>query len=155
MVILDEPSTGLDVESRRGIWDLIEAEKVGRTVLLTTHFMEEAELLADRIAVMVSGRVKCCGSPFFLNKKYNGGYNLTIVTERESSNDSKITDLITSFLPESMLIRAAGKELTYALPENKSNEFYTLFDSMEKRQKELGIETFGARLTSMEDIFIR
>lgn len=117
--------------------------------------MEEAELLADRIAVMVNGRVKCCGTPLFLNKKYNGGYNITIVMEQEAMGSKKITDFVTHYLPESILIRSAGKELTYALPESKSNEFYILFDEMEKRQRELGIETYGARLTSMEDIFIR
>lgn len=74
--------------------------------------------------------------------------------EREGYN-SQITQFIHRFLPEAGLIRSAGKELTYTLPESDSNEFHVLFDALESEQQRLGIETFGARLTSMEDIFIR
>ncbi|ODM97870.1 ATP-binding cassette sub-family A member 3 [Orchesella cincta] len=156
VIILDEPSTGLDVEARRAIWDLILAEKVGRTVLLSTHFMEEAELLGDRIAILVQGALICSGSSLYLNKLYNGGYNVTVVMEEENgSGKEQLTDFIRDYVPEAMPIRSAGKELTFSLPENKSTEFPALFDAIETQQRELGVESFGARLTSMEDIFIR
>ncbi|CAL8113628.1 unnamed protein product [Orchesella dallaii] len=156
VVILDEPSSGLDVEARRAIWDLIQAEKIGRTVLLTTHFMEEAELLGDRIAIMANGSVRCCGSPLFLNKLYNGGYNVTLVMKEENgSSKTQLIEFIRDYVPEAMVIRRAGKELTFSLPEKKSTEFPALFDAIETQQRELGVESFGARLTSMEDIFIR
>lgn len=63
LVILDEPTTGLDPEARRRTWDVIRALGDGRsTVLFTTHYLEEAEALADRIAVMKAGRAAVCGS---------------------------------------------------------------------------------------------
>jgi ABC-2 type transport system ATP-binding protein len=63
LVILDEPTTGLDPESRRRTWDAIqELQEAGRTVVLTTHYLEEAEALADRVAIMHEGRVAVAGT---------------------------------------------------------------------------------------------
>jgi ABC-2 type transport system ATP-binding protein len=64
LLFLDEPTTGLDPQSRRQTWDIVEALKVrGRTVLLTTHYMEEAARLCDRVAVVDHGRVIALGTP--------------------------------------------------------------------------------------------
>ena len=60
----------MDPYNRRSLWDVLQAEKEDRTILLTTHFMEEADVLGDRIAIMANGDIQCCGSPLFLKKKY-------------------------------------------------------------------------------------
>lgn len=70
IVILDEPSSGLDPDARRQIWTVLQKNRAGRTMLLTTHFMDEADLLGDRIAIMADGILKCCGSSLFLKNKY-------------------------------------------------------------------------------------
>lgn len=70
MVILDEPTAGMDPTSRMTTWDILQEYKQGRTVLLTTHYMDEADILGDRIAIMVNGSLRCCGSPLFLKKIY-------------------------------------------------------------------------------------
>lgn len=69
-MILDEPSSGLDPESRRWVWDMVQSERGRRTVLVTTHHMEEADVLGDSIAIMASGKVVCSGSTIFLKKKF-------------------------------------------------------------------------------------
>ncbi|MGB7217841.1 MAG: ABC transporter ATP-binding protein [Vicinamibacterales bacterium] len=64
LLFLDEPTTGLDPQARRQVWDLIEEfKRGGRTILLTTHYMEEAERLCDRVAIMDHGKVISCGTP--------------------------------------------------------------------------------------------
>lgn len=68
--MLDEPTSGMDPSARRATWDLLQGEKRGRTILLTTHFMDEADLLGDRIVIMAGGELQCCGSPLFLKNKY-------------------------------------------------------------------------------------
>lgn len=70
IVILDEPSSGLDPNARRQIWSVIQNNRAGRTMLLTTHFMDEADILGDRIAIMSEGVLRCCGSTLFLKSKY-------------------------------------------------------------------------------------
>ena len=66
VVFLDEPTSGLDPQSRRGVWELLRSFKRGRAIVLTTHYMDEADLLCDRIAIMSEGRLRCCGSSLFL-----------------------------------------------------------------------------------------
>ena len=69
-MILDEPTSGMDPEARRQMWDILQSQRSGRTMLLTTHFMDEADLLGDRIAIMAKGVVQCCGSSLYLKSKY-------------------------------------------------------------------------------------
>lgn len=76
VVLCDEPTSGMDPAARRSLWDLLQKEKKGRTILLSTHFMDEADILGDRIAIMSDGELKACGSSFFLKKKYGVGYHL-------------------------------------------------------------------------------
>ncbi|XP_075923304.1 phospholipid-transporting ATPase ABCA1 [Petromyzon marinus] len=79
LVILDEPTAGVDPFARRGIWELLLKYKHGRTIILSTHHMDEAETLGDRIAVIARGRLRCCGSPLYLKSCYGTGYYLTVV----------------------------------------------------------------------------
>ncbi|XP_061413809.1 LOW QUALITY PROTEIN: phospholipid-transporting ATPase ABCA1-like [Lethenteron reissneri] len=98
LVILDEPTAGVDPFARRGIWELLLKYKHGRTIILSTHHMDEAETLGDRIAVIARGRLRCCGSSLFLKSCYGTGYYLTVVrsgadvvgpSERASSSRQK------------------------------------------------------------------
>jgi ABC-type multidrug transport system ATPase subunit len=63
VVYLDEPSTGLDPSSRRLLWDVIKNARKDKAVVLTTHSMEEAEALCDRLGIFVGGRLQCVGNP--------------------------------------------------------------------------------------------
>jgi ATP-binding cassette subfamily A (ABC1) protein 2 len=77
-VILDEPTAGVDPYARRAIWDLILKYKSGRTIVLSTHHLDEADLLSDRLAIISSGELQCVGTTMYLKRKYGEGYNLTI-----------------------------------------------------------------------------
>ena len=77
VVLLDEPTSGMDPQARRYTWDLLQTEKKSRTILLTTHFMEEADILGDRIAIMARGQIQCYGTSMFLKRKL--GYILDFV----------------------------------------------------------------------------
>ena len=82
-VILDEPTSGMDPEARRQTWDILQEERQGRTMILSTHFMDEADLLGDRIAILANGRLQCFGSSMFLKKKF-GNYVMS------SNNDNSL-----------------------------------------------------------------
>jgi ATP-binding cassette, subfamily A (ABC1), member 3 len=78
VVILDEPSSGMDTSSRRRLWEMLKENKSGKIIILTTHYMDEADILGDRICIMAEGKIKCCGSSLFLKNRYGVGYNLVI-----------------------------------------------------------------------------
>ncbi|XP_035501650.2 phospholipid-transporting ATPase ABCA1 isoform X2 [Scophthalmus maximus] len=81
IVILDEPTAGVDPYARRGIWELLLKYKQGRTIILSTHHMDEADILGDRIAIISHGKMRCCGSSLFLKKRFGSGYYLTLVRD--------------------------------------------------------------------------
>ncbi|KAG1677983.1 ATP-binding cassette sub-family A member 2 [Nymphon striatum] len=92
-IILDEPTAGIDPYSRRAIWDLILKYKKGRTILLSTHHMDEADMLSDRIAIISNGQIKCCGSSLFLKNNLGDGYHLHLVKKSSSLNaDDNLSD---------------------------------------------------------------
>uniref|UniRef100_A0A8C4KY64 ABC transporter domain-containing protein n=1 Tax=Equus asinus TaxID=9793 RepID=A0A8C4KY64_EQUAS len=150
VVILDEPSSSMDPVSRRVIWDLLQENKHNRTILLTTHYMDEAEILGDRIAIMVKGTLQCCGSSVFLKQIYGAGYH--IVLEREPHCDvEKVSAMIQSHIPDATLENCTGAELSFILPKEYAHRFEALFNDLEKTQKQLGIASFGASITTMEE----
>lgn len=78
VVVLDEPTSGMDPFSRRFTWNVIRHYRQNRIIILTTHFMDEADILGDRIAIMSDGKLRCAGSPLYLKKLFGTGYQLTI-----------------------------------------------------------------------------
>lgn len=89
LLFLDEPTTGLDPQSRRYIWSMIEdLRKEGKTILLTTHYMEEAEKLANRIAIIDGGKILAIGTPKDLIAKY-GGETVMYVRAINKKEESK------------------------------------------------------------------
>ncbi|CAL4102208.1 unnamed protein product, partial [Meganyctiphanes norvegica] len=153
VIILDEPSSGLDPESRRWVWEVIQGERGQRTVLVTTHHMEEADVLGDRVAIMADGQVICSGSTLYLKKKFGDGYSLT-VTINENSNVETISAAVTEHLPESRMTSSMGGEIIYRLPSDTSC-FGTLLDSLTQQKENLGIKHVSLSLTSMEQVFLK
>ncbi|EFB17717.1 hypothetical protein PANDA_016243, partial [Ailuropoda melanoleuca] len=154
VLMLDEPTSGMDAISRRAIWDLLQQHKSDRTVLLTTHFMDEADLLGDRVAIMAKGELQCCGSSLFLKQKYGAGYHMTLVKEPHC-NPEAISRLVQHHVPSATLESRAGAELSFILPKESTHRFESLFTKLEKQQQELGIASFGASVTTMEEVFLR
>jgi ATP-binding cassette subfamily A (ABC1) protein 1 len=145
-VILDEPTAGVDPHSRRGIWELLTKYKEGRTIILSTHHMDEADILGNRIAIISNGSLQTCGSSIYLRKEFGDGYILTVVRDKRQGADlnrssdsydpaldgpytetfrddvftrdseTVITDFIESHVPGAELTRNMGSELSYNLP---------------------------------------
>uniref|UniRef100_A0A7N8X278 ATP-binding cassette, sub-family A (ABC1), member 4b n=1 Tax=Mastacembelus armatus TaxID=205130 RepID=A0A7N8X278_9TELE len=176
VVILDEPTSGVDPYSRRSIWDLLLKYRTGRTVILSTHHMDEADLLSDRIAIISKGQLHCCGSPLFLKNCFGVGFYLTLVrrmkdlrkrevrfifcTKSTNCNISlswdidSITSLIHHHVPEAKLIEMIGQELTYLLPSKgfKHRAYASLFRELEETLVDMGLSSFGISDTSLEEV---
>eukprot|EP01060_Flectonema_neradi_P031529 TRINITY_DN480_c0_g3_i1.p1 TRINITY_DN480_c0_g3~~TRINITY_DN480_c0_g3_i1.p1 ORF type:complete len:1772 (+),score=363.22 TRINITY_DN480_c0_g3_i1:93-5408(+) len=164
-IIFDEPTAGMDVQARRSVWDLIKGAKVGRTILLTTHFMDEADLLGDSIAILHRGRVNCWGSSFFLKQKLGVGYNVRMesdntvppTTVQALIEDNIKTAPVTSDREHNKveLLSAAGSELSFRVPMWGLPRFPELFEALETKEQEFGIHNIGVSVTTLEEIFIK
>uniref|UniRef100_A0A5F9C9C6 ABC transporter domain-containing protein n=1 Tax=Oryctolagus cuniculus TaxID=9986 RepID=A0A5F9C9C6_RABIT len=154
VLIFDEPSSGMDPTSRRVFWHLLQQYKHNRTILLTTQYMDEADILGDRIAIMIKGTLRCCGSSVFLKRKYGAGYH--IVMEKEPHCDvEKMSALIQYYVPDATLENDIGDELSFMLPKKYTTRFKDLFNELEMKQKDLGIVSFVASITTMEDVYLK
>ncbi|XP_048758710.2 phospholipid-transporting ATPase ABCA3-like isoform X2 [Ostrea edulis] len=154
IVILDEPSSGLDPDARRQIWTVLQKNRAGRTMLLTTHFMDEADLLGDRIAIMADGILKCCGSSLFLKNKYGAGYHMVIVKEPHCDVD-QVTTTVKKYVRNAEEESNIGAELSFRLPYESTGNFQDLFEDLEHNKQKYGISSYGASVTTMEEVFIR
>uniref|UniRef100_H2YP10 ABC transporter domain-containing protein n=1 Tax=Ciona savignyi TaxID=51511 RepID=H2YP10_CIOSA len=154
ILILDEPTAGMDPYSRHKLWNVLRSRKAGRITLLTTHFMDEADILADRKIILSKGKLRCVGSSLFLKNKYGVGYHLGIVT-KTSNKVEEITDCVKSHIADSELHRSAGFELSYTLPLSEVGRFAGLFADLESKGENLEIQSYGVSMTNLEEVFLR
>ncbi|KAM7263046.1 hypothetical protein ACFE04_000729 [Oxalis oulophora] len=168
VIILDEPTSGMDPYSMRLTWQLIKKIKKGRIILLTTHSMDEADELGDRIAIMANGSLKCCGSSIYLKHQYGVGYTLTIV--KSAPTASVAADIVFRHIPSATCVSEVGTEISFKLPLASSSAFESMFreiDSYTRRSvchtetisngdiNNLGIESYGISVTTLEEVFLR
>lgn len=154
VLILDEPTSGLDPGARRELWNVLINEKKCRTILLTTHFMDEAEVLGDRIAIINEGNLITTGSSYFLKHRYGSGYRVTFVKQR-TFNSGSVMGIIRRFIPYSFLESESETEAVYIIDERQLSIFDQLFKTLEDGSEDMGIESFGCSLSSLEDVFLR
>ena len=166
VVILDEPTSGMDPQSRRFTWDVIRSFKAekGISILLTTHFMDEADILSDRVAIMSKGKLACVGSPLFLKTKFGMGYHLTLVLNPgggEASGHhshpplvSTITDLVLGGIEGASLTSHSSSMVVYSLPEDQRASFPRVLTALESRARELGVGSCGVSCSTLEEVFL-
>ncbi|TPX71151.1 hypothetical protein SpCBS45565_g01187 [Spizellomyces sp. 'palustris'] len=155
IVILDEPTSGMDPLSRRAIWDVVRMNKEGRTVVLTTHFMDEADHLGDRIAIMAVGKLRAWGTSMFLKERFGVGYTLTLVRNGLSDVEA-IQQLVKAFVEGAIIRSEAGREIAFKLPKESRSSFPRLLRSLEGDEGlALGVENYELSVTSLEEVLMK
>ena len=112
LVLLDEPTSGMDLSARRKLWNMLKNYKHNRIIILTTHYMDEADILGDRIGIMTGGQLICLGSSLFLKNRFGVGYNLTMVKKSKEQN-TKIGKYLESKIGEVKKLSEVSSEITY------------------------------------------
>ncbi|NXI80967.1 ABCA9 protein, partial [Rhipidura dahli] len=153
VLLLDEPTAGLDPLSRHQVWSLLREQQAGRVILFSTQFMDEADILADRKAFISHGRLKCVGSSLFLKKKWGICYHLRIHIN-ESCALENVTSLVKGHIPNATFSGHSQYELRYKLPLENVNKFPDLFSSLDSCSEQ-GIINYGVSMTTLEDVFLR
>ncbi|EJD76542.1 ABC transporter ced-7 [Loa loa] len=161
VILLDEPTAGMDPASRQAVFQLLQRCKSERTILLTTHCMDEADLLGDRIAIMVRGRLICAGTSEFLKNRFGTGYLLSIdLTPRQDFHHSfdqkeELLSTIRKHIPESEKQSATPQQITVLLPIECKRSFPSLFVDLEQNAEKYGINSFGLSLNTLEQVFLK
>ena len=146
LVFLDEPTTGLDPLARRNLWDVItKIRKQGKTIILTTHYMEEAERLCDRVAIMDQGKILVMGEVHSLIEKVNNPYHATFLAEKLKQS---VIDEIKKCCGQ--LVNPNGKKNYYELYVKDKIVFNKVIDIIQREK----IEDFTIGRASLEDLFL-
>jgi len=155
LIYLDEPTTGLDPMSRREIWSVIQKLKKDRVVILTTHSMEEADILGDRIGVMSHGKLKCIGNSLHLKNKFGLGYRLNLSTPPE--REQEIKQIVEERVRGCELVASTGGNLVYGVPTSSLSQLIPFFQFIEDNKSQEGfiIKDWGMSQTTLEEVFLK
>lgn len=177
VVLLDEPTAGMDPGARQDVQKLVEREKANRTILLTTHYMDEAERLGDWVFIMSHGKLVASGTNQYLKQKFGTGYLLTVVLDHNGEK-RKMADVLTSvcqhFVEGAERGEMHGQQIEIILPEVEKKSFVPLFQALEAIQDRnfrstaldtvpnqlksqlavLVMKSFGLSLNTLEQVFI-
>ncbi|KAJ8925956.1 hypothetical protein NQ315_009809 [Exocentrus adspersus] len=157
ILILDEPTSGMDPESRRELWDLLLAWRGEKTILITTHFMEEADALGDWIAIMAYGKLLCHGTPMYLKNQYETGYHLSLIVKDDAtaSERNTIGRSIKEHLDTAQLKDCNGNNMVFVLPLEDNSKIAALLSYLEDNKEDLKIENVSVAVTTLEDVFLK
>ncbi|EKX32324.1 hypothetical protein GUITHDRAFT_82405 [Guillardia theta CCMP2712] len=157
VVYLDEPTTGMDPINRRHVWDVIEAAKQDRCVVLTTHSMEEADILGDRIGIMAKGRLRCIGSSVRLKSRFGGGYRISVSCGDKMTPNSPQSLRVKEMFRESLRVEVSEESKTYLhfnVPTADSSALQSFFELLEGKKQELSIVDVQLSMSTLEDVFL-
>ncbi|OIW17017.1 hypothetical protein TanjilG_00177 [Lupinus angustifolius] len=166
LVILDEPTTGMDPITRRHVWDIIENAKKGRAIILTTHSMEEADILSDRIGIMAKGRLRCIGTSIRLKSRFGSGFianisfygnNVDHSPADEYAVSTTHREAVKQFFKNRLNVKPkeeSNKFLTFVIPHDREELLMNFFAELQYREVEFGISDIQLGLTTLEEVFL-
>ncbi|XP_068308111.1 ABC transporter A family member 7-like isoform X2 [Pyrus communis] len=152
VVYMDEPSTGLDPASRNNLWTAVKRAKQDRAIILTTHSMEEAEVLCDRLGVFVDGSLQCLGNPKELKARYGGSYVFTMTTS--SNHEQEVENLVRRLSPSANRIYHLSGTQKFELPKHEVR-ITDVFEAVENAKSRFTVFAWGLADTTLEDVFIK
>ena len=158
VIFLDEPSSGMDITSRRNLWEILKKIIEKKIIILTTHYMEEASVLGNRIGIMAEGVLKCIGTPLFLIEKYGKYLSINIYKEKDADNDK----IINFFKSKSDGVEAEilTQEILIRIPKNKPGteeknlDIESFFLDLDNNTEKLKIRNYSASMPTLEDVFL-
>ncbi|KAH0628410.1 hypothetical protein JD844_009534 [Phrynosoma platyrhinos] len=154
VVFLDEPTTGMDPKARRFLWNCaLSVIKEGRSVVLTSHSMEECEALCTRMAIMVNGRFRCLGSVQHLKNRFGDGYTIIVRIAGANPNLKPVQDFFELAFPGSVLKEKHRNMLQYQLPSSPSS-LARIFSILSQNKKRLHIEDYSVSQTTLDQVFV-
>jgi len=155
VLVLDEPTVGLDIESRSAVWDFLRQIKAqGTTVLLTSHYLEEIDILADRVAIIDQGKVIACGTPSELKDKVGGDRITLRIREFAPVEEAEKARTVLQDLPavQEVIINSAQGNSLNLVVSPQSNAL----SAVQQALQSAGLPTFGIAQArpSLDDVYL-
>ncbi|KAI0327677.1 P-loop containing nucleoside triphosphate hydrolase protein [Cubamyces sp. BRFM 1775] len=163
IILVDECTSGVDPLSRRALWRTLSSVKNERTVVFTTHFLDEADLLADTIAVLAApGKLVAHGTPVALKSSLGEGYTVNVSFRQEGEDYEKhgagqqteLLDRIRTIAPLTYTTSSAPHEVSYHLKLKDAAVVQEVLSLVEDNQDAHGVASYSVFGTSIEDIFL-
>ena len=156
VIFLDEPTSGMDISSRRNLWNVLKRCLNGKIIILTTHYMEEASVLGNRIGILSEGVMQCIGSPLFLIEKFGKNLNLN-VTKKVEADNNEIIQFIKNNAGDDLKIEYEifNEEILFKMPKEDNNfNSKELFIKLDQELENLNIKSYSISMSTLEDVFI-
>ncbi|KAJ3278392.1 hypothetical protein HK104_002381, partial [Borealophlyctis nickersoniae] len=157
VVFLDEPMTGLDPEVRRLIWNIITSARSGKTIILTTHWMEEAEVCCQCIRITAKGTLRCLGSPLHLKSRYGRGFKLSFACTADSMHGATgyVEGMLTEVAGQWRKVDAFATNTSYEFAPREEGDVGVVFARIEEAKERVGVVDWGLTQTTLEEVFLR
>ena len=157
IIFLDEPSSGMDITSRRNLWEILKRQCDNKIIILTTHYMEEASVLGKRIGIINLGRMKCIGTPLFLIEKF-GKFMTLILNKEEGAKNKDICQFILNNVEE-VKFESLSEEIIVRIGKNVFNNnngisLNKFFEKLDNHLNELKIKSYSVSMPTLEDVFL-
>jgi ABC-type multidrug transport system ATPase subunit len=160
VLLIDESSSGMDPLSKRRMWNLIAKVSKDKTVIVTTHSMEEAEALCTRAGIMAKGQLLCLGSVQHLKTKYLDGYTIDVYCtsgKAEEEIDMVVNEMLETAQPGCKLAERYGRFLRFDVPSLSSLGLGTTYYHMQalKTSPMFCVENYSISQCSLEQVFVK
>jgi ABC-type multidrug transport system ATPase subunit len=174
MLFLDEPSAAVDAGAKRHLWKVIKNRASDQTVVLTTHSMEEAEALCDRLAIQVKGQLRCLGTPMHIRNKYGFGYQLELFVSAQDEGVSRqgsrsfkeaagcgpssqvLSFMTTQISPGAVLMEFHAERYLFRLPPlSRDCSLGKIISAITASKASIGIKDWSIERPTLEQVFLR
>ena len=157
LILLDEPTSGMDVIAKKSLWQFLKGYKKDKIIILTTHSLDEAEYLGDRIGIMKEGHFICSGTSSYLKNKYPCGYNINLILDSKKFNKENKNTFLNEIknIYSEYKIKISSKGLlsiSYEIIDKRALEIFNYIDNVKNN---IGIEDYTIATTSLEDVFLK
>jgi len=155
IILLDEPTSGMDVTAKRGLWEFLKNYKENKIIIITTHSLDEAEFLADRIGIMSEGQLICTGTSSYLKNQFSCGFNINFIVDANLL-DSQRKLLINELkgIDSNSKVKVMSKETIVINFLNINDNCDLIFEKIEEIKEKCGILNYTISTTSLEDVFL-
>ncbi|KAK5574560.1 hypothetical protein RB653_009813 [Dictyostelium firmibasis] len=158
IIFMDEPSTGLDPASKRRIYSLIKDIKKEKVIILTSHDMQEIDVLCDNIVIMDNGYMICNGNSLQLKTKYGEGFSVQVIA-KSLEVVGEIVNFVTSSLPNCRFLKQSALQLSFGFPVNTDPKiivnFFKRLENITKDENNTLMRDWSISHSNMDDVFLK